>query len=93
MNFFTEINFDMHEGKFVVTKIYYCPCCHYKRHVNEIGDRTKEIEGDEPFILFPLSSLVQSNGEKLELCACPKCHSLQYIKHVLDESETDYIIN
>lgn len=93
MNFFKEINFNMREGKFVVTKIYSCPCCHYKRHVEEIGERTKEIEGDEPFILFPMSSVVQSNGEKLELCICPKCHTFQYVKCVYDESETDHIIN
>lgn len=93
MKFFKEIYFNNFEGKFVTTKIYYCPCCHYKRHIEEIGGKTKEIEGDAPFITFPLSSLISNTGDKLELCACPNCQTLQYIEIVNDETETDYIIN
>lgn len=73
-------------------KTYMCTSCFYRRIVADTGlDDVEVIEGDQEFIIFPYSSLTKIDGTHAELCACPKCGTVQIIERADDEREVTHV--
>ena len=66
-------------------KIYTCPVCNYTVEVVCEGGSEVKTVGDDDFILFPFTSLAALDRTTKELCACPKCNTIQYVDRVEEE--------
>lgn len=68
--------------KSATIKIYKCPVCGYKVETITQGGTEEKVIGDKDFILFPFISLAALDRTTKELCACPKCNTVQYIEYI-----------
>ena len=71
-------------NKTQINKTYTCPICGYVVEESMIDGTTTKITGDVDFIIFPFKTMVTLDGLSKELCACPKCNSIQYVEYCFD---------
>lgn len=74
-------------------KTYMCTSCFYKRVIIDGSSGVEVLEGDKEFIIFPFASFTKLDGTHVELCACPKCGTIQIIERTDEPKDVEHLLS